>query len=111
MVGIADGQSQDWVRGSSWTQSGVAHEWQMLLVNVTVGQPSWEIDEDVDADDVSVAVRPDSEAVVVGWVDEVDDGLGVVFAHFWLHVGIWAKTHATVSAAKIWPDSFIVNAS
>lgn len=123
MVGIADGQSQDWVRGSSSTQSGVAHEWQMLLVSVTVGQPSCETDEDVEADDVSVAVRPDPETVAVGWVDEVDDGVcPCAWMLLWVSVERWfraflatrgnmGQTHATVSAAKIWPDSFIVNAS
>lgn len=73
---MADGQSHELVRGSSSTQSGVAHEWHMLLVKVTVGQPSWGVDEEEDdADVVSVAVRPDSETVVVGSRDEVDDGV------------------------------------
>lgn len=72
---MAEGQSHELVRGSSSTQSGVAHEWQMLLVRVTVGQPSCEVDDDAEADDVSVAVRPDSEAVVVGSRAEVDDGV------------------------------------
>lgn len=73
---MADGQSQELVSGSSSTQSGVAHEWQILLVKVTVGQPSWEadeVDEDLEADDVMVAVRSDAETVVVGSRDEVDD--------------------------------------
>lgn len=72
---MADGQSHEFVKGSSSTQSGVAHEWQMLLVKVTVGQPSSEVDEDLEADEVSVAVRPDSETVVVGSRDEVDDAV------------------------------------
>lgn len=70
---MAFGQSQELVRGTSSTQSGVAHEWQTLLVRVTVGQPSWEVDEDKEADDVRVAVSPDPETVVVGSWDEVDD--------------------------------------
>lgn len=73
MVGMAEGQSQELVRGTSSTQSGVAHERQTLLVRVTVGQPSWEVDEDTEADDVRVAVSPDS--VVVGSRDEVDDAV------------------------------------
>lgn len=72
---MADGQSQDLVRGTSSTQSGVAHERQTLLVRVTVGQPSWEVDEEMEADEVRVAVSPDSETVVVGSRDEVDDGV------------------------------------
>lgn len=77
---MADGQSHELVRGSSSTQSGVAHEWQMLLVRVTVGQPSWELDEEeeeeeVEAADVRVAVSPDSETVAVGSRDEVDDAV------------------------------------
>lgn len=72
---MADGQSQDLVRGTSSTQSGVAHERQTLLVRVTVGQPSWDVDEEREADDVRVAVSPDSETVVVGSRDEVDDGV------------------------------------
>lgn len=72
---MADGQSQDLVRGTSSTQSGVAHERQTLLVRVTVGQPSWDVDEDREADDVSVAVSLDSETVVVGSRDEVDDAV------------------------------------
>lgn len=72
---MADGQSQELVRGSSSTQSGVAHEWQTLLVRVTVGQPSWEVDEEREADDVRVAVSPDEETVVVGSRDEVDDAV------------------------------------
>lgn len=72
---MTDGQSHELVRGSSSTQSGVAHEWQMLLVRVTVGQPSCEVDDEVEAEVVSVAVRPDSETVVVGSRDEVDDGV------------------------------------
>lgn len=73
---MADGQSQELVRGTSSTQSGVAQEWQTLLVSVTVGQPSKEVDEDPEADDVvMVAVRPDSETVVVGSRDEVDDAV------------------------------------
>lgn len=72
---MADGQSQELVRGSSSTQSGVAHEWQTLLVRVTVGQPSWEVDEVMEADDVRVAVSPDSETVVDGSRDEVDDAV------------------------------------
>lgn len=75
MVGMADGQSQELVRGTSSTQSGVAQERQMLLVRVTVGQPSWEVDEDSEADDVRVAVSPESETVVVGSRDEVDDAV------------------------------------
>lgn len=72
---MADGQSQDLVRGTSSTQSGVAHERQTLLVRVTVGQPSWEVDEEMEAEDVRVAVSPDSETVVVGSRDEVDDAV------------------------------------
>ena len=72
---MADGQSHGLVRGSSSTQSGVAHERQMLLVRVTVGQPSWGVDEEVEAAEVRVAVRPDSETVAVGSRDEVDDGV------------------------------------
>lgn len=70
---MALGQSQELVSGTSSTQSGVAQEWQTLLVRVTVGQPSWEVDEDKEADDVRVAVSPDPETVVVGSRDEVDD--------------------------------------
>lgn len=47
----------------------------MLLVKVTVGQPSCAVDDDVEADEVSVAVRPDSETVVVGSRDEVEDAV------------------------------------
>lgn len=70
---MALGQSQELVTGTSSTQSGVAQERQTLLVRVTVGQPSWEVDEDRDADDVRVAVSPDPETVVVGSWDEVED--------------------------------------
>lgn len=40
-VGMALGQSQDWVSASSSMQAGVAHVEQTLLVRVTVGQPVW----------------------------------------------------------------------